>query len=149
MPEWIPKADRIVPSGKARAMADLQKAADLQMDREAAEKILNVGLNIAADQVRAELERVQSDEATGQLLNSLGTTPIKMDRNGNWNGKVGFHGYDKNGVPNQLKARVMESGTSKRKKRPFIRPALNKCRQAAEEAMIKAGEEIIRERLEE
>ena len=130
-------------------IADLVKAADIQNDKSAAERILNAGLEVAEKQVRTELQRVQSDEATGQLLNSLGTTPIKMDRNGNWNGKVGFHGYDKNGVPNQLKARVMESGTSKRKKRPFIRPALNKCRQAAEEAMIKAGEEIIRERLEE
>lgn len=130
-------------------IADLVKAADIQNDKSAAERILNAGLEVAEKQVRTELQRVQSDEATGQLLNSLGTTPIKMDRNGNWNGKVGFHGYDKNGVPNQLKARVMESGTSKRKKRPFIRPALNKCRQAAEEAMIKAGEEIVRERLEE
>lgn len=130
-------------------MADLQKAAGLQLDKEAAERILNAGLSIAADQVRSELKRVQSDEATGQLLDSLGITPIKMDQDGNWNGKVGFDGYDRDGVPNQLKARVMESGTSKRKKRPFIRPALNKCQQAAAEAMIKAGEEIVKERLEE
>lgn len=130
-------------------IALMEKAAGIQTDKAAAERILSAGLNIAANQVRAELDRVQSDEATGQLMDSLGITPIKMDRDGNWNGKVGFHGYDKNGVPNQLKARVMESGTSKRKKRPFVRPALNKCRQAAEEAMIKAGEEIIRERLEE
>jgi len=135
--------------GINEVMADLQKAANLQMDQEAAERILKAGLSIAADQVRTELKRVQSDETTGQLLESLGITPIKMDRDGNWNGKVGFDGYDRNGAPNQLKARVMESGTSRRKKRPFMRPALNKCRKAAEEAMIKAGEQIIQERLEE
>lgn len=132
-----------------KVISGFEKASGIQADKEAAERILNAGLNIAADQVRAELERVQSDEATGQLLESLGITPIKMDRDGNWNGKVGFDGYDRNGVPNQLKARVMESGTSKRKKRPFIRPAINKCRKSAEEAMIKAGEQIVKERLEE
>ena len=135
--------------GINNVIALMEKAAGIQTDKEAAERILTAGLDIAANQVRAELERVQSDEATGQLMDSLGITPIKMDRDGNWNGKVGFDGYDRDGVPNQLKARVMESGTSKRKKRPFVRPALNKCRKSAEEAMVKAGEEIIRERLEE
>lgn len=135
--------------GINNVIALMEKAAGIQTDKEVAERILTAGLDIAADQVRAELERVQSDEATGQLMDSLGITPIKLDRDGNWNGKVGFDGYDRDGVPNQLKARVMESGTSKRKKRPFVRPALNKCRKLAEEAMIKAGEEIIRERLEE
>lgn len=40
-----------------------------------------------------------------------------------------FDGYDKNGVPNSLKARAIESGTSRMRKRPFIRPTVNRMKQ--------------------
>jgi HK97 gp10 family phage protein len=68
-------------------------------------------------------------------LNSLGITPIRRDSEGDWSAKIGFDGYDKKGVPNQLKARVMESGSSKQKKKPFIRPAVNQVKQKATDEM--------------
>jgi HK97 gp10 family phage protein len=68
-------------------------------------------------------------------LNSLGITPIRRDSEGDWSAKIGFDGYDKKGVANQLKARVMESGSSKQKKKPFIRPAVNQVKQKATDEM--------------
>ena len=46
--------------------------------------------------------------------------------------EVIFPGYDRRDVPNPLKAHVLEHGSSTRKKHPFIRPAVNRVKKAAE-----------------
>lgn len=104
---------------------------------EICKRAVYVGAGVMADQIRANLKKnlAASKETTGDLLDSLGITPPKLDREGNWNAKVGFDGYDKKGVPNQLKARAMESGTSKQKKKPFVRPAISQAREKAKKAM--------------
>ena len=112
---------------------------------EAQEKIagtaIGAGAGIVADAIRAGLEANLGDpesvsrnpkilfknfyhEPSGELLASFGISPMKMDSNGDHNVKIGFDGYDSKGVSNQLKARIMESGISKIKKRPFVRPAV-------------------------
>lgn len=104
-----------------------------------AKKAIYEGVTIVADQIKSNLKGVLSDEATGDLVESFGVTPIERDDGGNWNAKVGFDGYDRNGVPNQLKARVLESGTSTKEKKPFVRPAINKTRKQ----VVKKMEEVI------
>lgn len=106
---------------------------------EIAKKAIYEGVTIVADEIKKNLQGVLSDEATGDLVESFGVTPIKRDSDGNWNAKVGFDGYDRNGVANQLKARVLESGTSTKKKKPFVRPAVNKTRKQ----VVKKMEEVI------
>ena len=98
---------------------------------------------IVADQIRANLNAnlTGSAQSTGALAASLGITPVSLDRDGFWNAKIGFDGYDEKGVPNQLKARVMESGSSKVKKRPFVRPAVNATKKTAVEAMQRVIDE--------
>ena len=68
------------------------------------------------------------------LLNSVGVSPMDRNNDGDWNVKVGFDGYGspktitkkhKKGLPNVLLARSIESGTSIRRKIPFVRPAIN------------------------
>ena len=70
---------------------------------------------------------------TGDLRESLILTPFK-DEDGFIYTQVEFAGYDRKGVPNQLKANVLEHGRSSGKigKHPFIRPAVNRVKQAAE-----------------
>lgn len=68
---------------------------------------------------------------TGDLRDSAALTHFAND-NGFVYTKVVFDGYDSKGVPNQIKARVLESGSSTRTKRPFIRPAINRVKRAAE-----------------
>lgn len=106
---------------------------------EIAKKAIYEGVTIVADEIKKNLQGVLSDEATGDLVESFGVTPITKDNDGNWNAKVGFDGYDRNGVANQLKARVLESGTSTKKKKPFVRPAVNKTRKQ----VVRKMEEVI------
>jgi len=68
---------------------------------------------------------------SGSLQNSIALTGFRNE-DGYIYTKVVFDGYDGRGVPNALKARVLESGSSKRKKHPFIRPAFNRVKSAAE-----------------
>lgn len=108
---------------------------------EIASKAIYAGAKIVADKIRENLRKVTSDEATGDLENSLGITPLGTDRDGNYNRKVGFDGYDRKGVPNALKARAKESGTSRQKKTPFVRPAVNATKKQAEAVMGRIIEE--------
>lgn len=109
-----------------------------------AKKAVHEGAGIVADEIRRRLEQTISNEATGELLESLGITPVEMDKRGDFNAKVGFDGYDSKGVPNQLKARVLESGSSKQKKRPFVRPAVNATRQKVYFKMSQVVDEEIK-----
>ena len=76
------------------------------------------------------------------MADSFGLTPIERDKNGFLHTKAGFDGYGSHptkqypqGVPNQLLARAVESGSSAREKTPFVRPAVTKTKKAAVEAM--------------
>ena len=98
---------------------------------EISKKAVVAGANPVADMIRWELGKnlMDSEDSTGDLLNSLGVAPPDIDRNGNANTKIGFEGYDRKNVPNVVKARAMESGTSRQKKRPFIRPAVRRMKE--------------------
>ena len=68
---------------------------------------------------------------TGGLRESAALTTYKNE-DGFIYTEVVFDGYDENGHPNPVKARVLESGSSTRQKHPFIRPAVNRVKMAAE-----------------
>lgn len=68
---------------------------------------------------------------TGGLRDSAALRTFKND-NGYVYTQVTFDGYDERGHPNPVKARVIESGSSTRQKHPFIRPAVNHVKLAAE-----------------
>lgn len=68
---------------------------------------------------------------TGGLRDSAALRTFRND-NGYVYTQVTFEGYDERGHPNPVKARVLESGSSTRQKHPFIRPAVNRVKLAAE-----------------
>ena len=75
------------------------------------------------------------------LIDGMGISPMQNDA-GYLNVKIGFDGYNATkteeypqGQPNQLVARGVESGTSWKRKKPFIRPATTKSRRRAETEM--------------
>ena len=77
------------------------------------------------------------------LIDGLGISPMQSDA-GYLNVKIGFDGYNATktekypqGQPNQLVARGVESGTSWKKKKPFIRPAINASKSRAEAEMAR------------
>lgn len=149
-----------------RGFDELELQLSKLADPELAKDVVMAGAQPVADEIRKSIEALPEDKFrylkknevfTGvpkqqkqDLLDSLGIAPPDVDFNGNTNTKIGFDGYGKiptkkypKGVPNQLLARAVESGSSVRKKTPFIRKAVNKSKKLAEAEMQKKLDEKI------
>jgi HK97 gp10 family phage protein len=114
------------------------------------------GAAVVADEIKKNLEELPVDNGYGtekdkidainkksklDLIESFGITPLKKE-NGYLEVKIGFDGYGSvktatypNGIPNQMVARAVETGTSFRQKHPFVRPAISKTKNTAVQAM--------------
>ena len=75
----------------------LEKLSGGQAD-EVAKRAVYVGAGFMAEKVKESLRSVVSEKATGDLEKSLGITPIKLNRDGDWAAKIGFSGYDRKGT---------------------------------------------------
>jgi len=129
-------------------------------------KMVYAGSKVVANEIKRGLKSLPEDkfrylhgddkfsgvpkEQKKDLENSFGVTFIDIDNKGNTNAKVGFDGYGSfktkkypKGVPNQLLARAIESGSSARKKTPFVRKATNRSKNKAVEEMEKVLNEEI------
>lgn len=90
------------------------------------------------------------------LEDSLGITKFSEDANGTIETKIGFDGYNDvktkkypKGQPNQLIARVVESGSSYMDKTPFLRKTVNQNKKRVEETMKESAEKRIQEIIKE
>ncbi len=115
------------------------------------------GAKIVTDAVRSGINGIPAQSSSGSgdqkmirgittlqrtgLLDGLGIATMRASGSF-WNVKVGMDGYNgihtnryPQGQPNAMIARSVESGTSFRQKTPFIAPAVNRTRAAAEKAM--------------
>lgn len=124
----------------------------------AAKKAVYAAAGIVADRVRKNIEALPEDtfrklndgeQFSGvpkthkiALLNNLGITPIDELDGDFINARVGFDGYldgatkkYPNGLPAPLLANAIESGSSVRKKTPFMRPAVNATKKQALQKM--------------
>lgn len=90
-----------------------------------------------ADGIRRRLQGnlMFSKISTGDMEKSFGISPVRVNMNGNVDVKIGFSGYDRKRVANQLKARVMERGSRKQKARPFFQPEVNLQRKKIKQIM--------------
>lgn len=80
----------------------------------------------------------EPSESTGDLLKSLCVTKPYQTSNGDWTIKVGCAGYDRRGIPNPLKAAVLERGKSGQGAKPWAKPALAKSKDACIRKMQEA-----------
>ena len=100
----------------------------------------------AADMAAQEIKNAVPVD-TGDLRDSLVITPMKTDASGFTSTTVTFAGYDRKGVPNPLKARVLESGRSgpngNTAKHPFMRRAKSLIEKKAQGLMQTAIDEFI------
>lgn len=83
---------------------------------------------------------------TGGLRDSAALKTFQNE-NGFVYTQITFDGYDERGHPNPVKARVLESGSSTRKKHPFIRPAINRVKAQAEGMIAAEFEKICDEKM--
>ena len=111
-------------------------------------RVLEAGGKVMYARVKGNLEAVigktkYPSRTTGELLNALGVSGARMDREGNFNVKIGFREPRRDGESNAKIANVIEYGKSGQPARPFLKPAKSQCKAAVTEAMIRQLEEEI------
>ena len=128
----------------------LEKLAHLTRDEDGmAERVLEAGAEIVEAKVRSNLAGVigrgtkEESRSTGQLLSSLGTSSVKLDRNGNHNIKIGFAEPRRDGDSNAKIANILEYGRHGQPAKPFLKPAKSASKAAAVEAMKRKLEEEV------
>lgn len=112
-------------------------------------KVLETGGEVVLDKVKSNLRSVigkgtkYQSKSTGELLSSLGTTPAKQDRNGNYNVKIGFTEPRSDGGSNAKIANIIEYGKHGQPAKPFLKPAKSASKKECIEVMTaKLNEEI-------
>ncbi len=106
-------------------------------------RVLEAGGNVALDKVRSQLHAVLSGQSSGQLEAALGLSPAKMDKDGNYNVKVGFDEYRQDGSSNAMVANIIEYGKHGQPPKPFLKPAKAAARKDVIETMKRKLEEEI------
>jgi HK97 gp10 family phage protein len=112
-------------------------------------KVLKEGGEVVAAKVKSNLQAVIGKEtkydsrSTGELIDALGVTPAGVDRNGNYDVKVGFDEPRKDGESNAKIANILEYGKSGQPPKPFLKPAKTASRNACIEDMKKKLDEEI------
>lgn len=122
-----------IPDSMNKMIDNLQKCS--KDSEKIIKKAVYQGAKIVGDAIDARIP-----EDSGDLRKSFYLAKMENE-NGYIHTETGFADYDSRGVPNALKANVLESGSSKVKKHPFIRPAINaskgQCVQAMQDTLIK------------
>ena len=127
------------------------------------------GAGVVADTVRAALEALPVDSRKSyiknieqepysvitqtlkdELLASIGISEIEHTEDGANNAVGLFDGYSSvrtnqypRGIPLPMVARALESGSSVRRKHPFMRSSVAACKDKAESAMASAAQAVL------
>ena len=113
-------------------------------------KVLEAGSDIVYEKVKSNLEDVVGKDtivesrATGELIDSLGVSSVKQDKNGNSNIKIGFKEPRKDGKSNAMIANIIEYGKHNQPAKPFLKPAKKSTKKSCIEAMKQKLEEEIK-----
>ena len=116
---------------------------------EISERVLEAGGEVVLSKVKSNLSSVigkgtQFDSrSTGELECSLGLTPVKLDRNGNYNIKIGFSEPRSDGGSNAKIANIIEYGRHGQPAKPFLKPAKSTTKSSCEEAMKRKFQEEV------
>ena len=112
-------------------------------------KVLEAGGAVVLEVVRGNLQAVVGrgtkfpSRSTGELVMALGLSPAKMDKNGDFNVKIGFREPRRDGVSNAKLGNILEYGKHGQPAKPFLKPARIQSRQAAIAAMKRKLEEEV------
>jgi hypothetical protein len=104
-------------------------------------RVLEAGGEVVLSKVKSNLQSVigkgtkYPSRTTGELASALGLSPVKQDRDGNHNVKVGFSEPRKDGESNAKIANIIEYGKSAQPAKPFLKPAKSASRKPCIEAM--------------
>lgn len=108
-----------------------------------ADSALKAGGEVVLKKTKSNLQSMVEGPSTGQLVNALGLSPVLLDRNGNYNIKVGFDEYRADGSSNAMVANIIEYGKHGQPARPFLKNAKISSKKECEETMARKIEEEI------
>ena len=112
-------------------------------------KVLKEGGEVVKAKVKTNLEAVigtgikEESRSTGELIRALGVTPASINRDGNYDVKVGFDEPRSDGESNAKIANIIEYGKSGQPAKPFLKPAKSSSKEAFIEAMKRKLDEEI------
>lgn len=92
-------------------------------------RVLEAGGEVVLSKVKSNLSSVvgqgteYESRSTGELERSIGLSPVKLDRNGNYNIKIGFSEPRSDGGSNAKLANIIEYGKHGQPAKPFLKPA--------------------------
>lgn len=139
------KADFKLPDEFLTKLSRLGKDTD-----RVAEKVLEAGGQVVLAKVQSNLTTVIGSEtkydsrSTGELAQSLGLSPVKLNREGNHDIKIGFSEPRSDGGSNAKIANILEYGKSGQPPKPFLKPA----KSAARAKCIRVMEQTLKEEVE-
>lgn len=116
---------------------------------EICEKALEAGGEVVLAKVKENLSSVigsgtkYDSRSKGELEQSLGMSPVKQDRDGNHNIKIGFSEPRSDGGSNAKIANIIEYGKHGQPAKPFLKPARSSSRKACVSAMQQTLEEEV------
>jgi len=102
-----------------------------------ADSALKAGGEVVLKRTKTNLESMVKGPSTGQLVNALGLSPVLLDRDGNYNIKVGFDEYRADGSANAMVANIIEYGKHGQPEKPFLKNAKTSSKKECEETMAK------------
>ena len=94
-----------------------------------AETVLEAGGEVVLEKVQGNLAAVvgsgtkHPSQSTGELVGALGLSPVKLDKSGNHDIKVGFAEPRSDGKSNAMVANILEYGKHGQPPKPFLKPA--------------------------
>ena len=104
-------------------------------------RILEAGGEVVLKKVKSNLSAVigktkNPSRSTGELIGALGISPAKLDKNGDFNVKIGFAEPRSDGGSNAKIANILEFGKHGQPPRPFLKPAKSAVKSECIQTMI-------------
>ena len=135
------KADIKMPEEFLLKISKLEEKTD-----EIVPRVLEAGGKVMLNQTKSNLRTVigktkYPSRTTGELVNALGVSGARMDREGNYNVKVGFSEPRRDGESNAKIANIIEYGKHGQPAKPFLKPAKSSAKDACIETMKSKLEE--------
>lgn len=112
-------------------------------------RVLEAGGEVVLSKVKSNLSSVVGQgtvyepRSTGELERSIGLSPVKLDRNGNYNIKIGFSDPRSDGSSNAKIANIIEYGKHGQPAKPFLKPAKSATKSACIEKMKQKFQEEV------
>lgn len=103
--------------------------------------VLEAGGKVVLPKVKSNLRAVignntkYKSKSTGELADALGISPAGVDKDGNYNVKIGFSEPRSDGGINAKIANILEYGKSDQPAKPFLKPAKTATKKACVETM--------------